>query len=348
VSSGDRSPSVQKFDGRQLEVWQALRSKAKAKFPFHDWYAGAVSAVAASPQENPDRLAHAANSLREVLEKLPEALETQILGPDRNIFDESRRAMATAFAGAKLEYPVGWTGEITTKLTTALESADRFLELRGSPTRAERTFGGLVKLDPMIGVLPAESQRGKLRVYKQIAKRLEQFTHHRCEADETGFRECLTQTEDLIIDLLAPLTADDQNELLALIAKGAAIDQDDIAQAFRLIERRGANFAFFFENLREPAWLEPLATAGYFREPPGIEQLGDGLVAFPIWWPMIFLRRMAGHVPEHVTEILLKIGDTDNARVQDGIIGIAADLPPECSIRLEGKIREYINQPYHV
>ena len=199
MNSGDNSPAPKKFESRQLEVWQALRSKATAKFPFHDWYAGAISALAASPQENPDRLAHAANSLREVLEKLPEALETEIRGPDRNIFAESRRAMAAAFAEARVEYSLGWTGEITMKLTTALESADRYLELRGSPTRAERTFSGLVKLDPMIGVLPDESQRRKRRSYKQNAKRLEQFTHHRCEPDESGFRECLTQTEHRLL-----------------------------------------------------------------------------------------------------------------------------------------------------
>src|SRR5947207_2340883 len=85
VNSGATSAAPQKFDTRQSEVWQALRSKAKPKFLFHDWYAGAISTLVASPQDNPDRLAQAANSLREILEKLPEALETQIHGPDRNI-----------------------------------------------------------------------------------------------------------------------------------------------------------------------------------------------------------------------------------------------------------------------
>jgi hypothetical protein len=63
---------------------------------------------------------------------------------------------------------------------------------------------------------------------------------------------------------------------------------------------------------------------------------------------MTFLQRAALQVPEHVTEILLTIGSTENPRVQDAVIRIAADLPPECSIRLEDRIREYIRQPYHV
>ena len=28
----------------QLDVWRALRSKARSKFPFHDWYLGALAA----------------------------------------------------------------------------------------------------------------------------------------------------------------------------------------------------------------------------------------------------------------------------------------------------------------
>jgi hypothetical protein len=39
----------------------------------HDWYVGALSALA--DESNPDRLAQAANSLREPLEKIPRALE---------------------------------------------------------------------------------------------------------------------------------------------------------------------------------------------------------------------------------------------------------------------------------
>ncbi len=63
---------------------------------------------------------------------------------------------------------------------------------------------------------------------------------------------------------------------------------------------------------------------------------------------MVFLRRVAVEAPEPVVKILLKIDATDNPRVLDGILEIAADVPVEYSIRLEGKIRDYIKQPYHV
>jgi hypothetical protein len=256
--------------------------------------------------------------------------------------------MAAAFTEAKKEYAAGWTGEITTKLAAALQQVERYVELRDSPSRAERTFTGLTKLDPMIQALPGALQQRKLRRFAQVAKKLEQFTHHQCDPDDQDFRDCLAQTEDLILDLLAPITAEDQDELLAIISKGAGVSEGDITRALRLIERRGANFAFFFENLRDPVWLLPLERAGYFKEPTGITPAGEGFVTFPVWWPMVFLRRVAIEAPEKVVQILLEIDATDNPRVLDGILEIAADVPVEFSIRLEGKIRDYIKQPYHV
>src|SRR5207245_5578218 len=123
--------------------------------------------------------------------------------------------------------------------------------------------------------------------------KLERFTHHQCRPDDRECRDCMTQTEDLILDLLAPITADDQTELLAITARGPSVTGEEIQRALRLIERRGANFAFFFDNVRDPIWLEPLDTAGYFKDPPPITPAGEGFVNFPLWWPMLFLRRVA-------------------------------------------------------
>ena len=58
-----------------------------------------AAAVATSDDVNPDRLAHAANSLREILEKIPRALETEVLGPDRNILENARNAMTLSEVG---------------------------------------------------------------------------------------------------------------------------------------------------------------------------------------------------------------------------------------------------------
>ena len=174
-------------DDKKLEVWRALRSKADPKFPFHEWYVGALAAVASTDESNPDRLAHAGNGLREILEKLPGDLETEIT--DRNILRQSRSAMAAAIAQARHEYGAGWAGEITEKLATALQTVDSYLELPDTPTRAERIFSGLSKFDPMMHALPSERQRQKRQLYQRISKKLEQFTHHHCGPMISEFRD---------------------------------------------------------------------------------------------------------------------------------------------------------------
>jgi hypothetical protein len=114
-------------------IWTSVSSKcgarsdqkATSKFPFHDWYLGALAAVAQAENVNPDRLAQAANSLREILEKIPRALETEVSGADRNILERSRKSAATAITQARADYQNGWAGEITQPLKAALEQVDR-------------------------------------------------------------------------------------------------------------------------------------------------------------------------------------------------------------------------------
>jgi hypothetical protein len=255
--------------------------------------------------------------------------------------------MAAAIAQAKSDYQNGWEGEITAQLKTALKQVEGYLELRSSPTRAERTFAGLAKLDPMIEALPDHSQQRKLRRYRDVARKFEKFTHHQSETNEQEIRDCIAQAEDLILDLMAPITADDQNLLSAIIAEGEHVHREQIKKALHLIDRRGANLAFFFQNVAHPVWLKPLQEAGYFNDPPTIIRQDDGFL-IPFWWPMIFLKRVAGQAAKEVVDILLKIGDTNNPRILDGITEIASKLSVDLAVRLEPVIRKYINQPYHV
>ena len=147
---------------------------------------------------------------------------------------------------------------------------------------------------------------------------------------------------------MAPITADDLNRLLEIVSKGAKVTVEEINEALRLIQRRGANCAFFFENVRDPIWLEPLESAGYFKTPSQIEPAGEGLVAFPVWWPMQFLKRVTRDAPHEVLRILLQMDRTDNPQVLNGVVEIGSELPIELSVRLEPMVRDYINRPFHV
>ena len=57
------------LDARQQQVLRALKTKETDEYPLGDWYFGAICAL--QNKYNPDRIAQAAQSLRELLEKLP-------------------------------------------------------------------------------------------------------------------------------------------------------------------------------------------------------------------------------------------------------------------------------------
>ena len=328
---------------RQLQVWRALLAKAQPKYPLHNWYMGALVALASTEDSNPDRLAQAGNSLRELLEKLPRALGAEVIGPDTNVLKQKRETAGTALIRVKQKFANGWIGQtITVELSSALEKFEEYVELSNRPSRRERTFAGLKKLDPMIRALPEQLQQEKWQRYNSLSKQLEDFTHHRGSGTDEDFRNCLTQLEDLVLDFMAPITADDQNQLLQIISKGPSVTDDEVKTALRLIERRGANCAFFFQNVHDRAWIKPLEVAGYFKTPSPIELAGDGLVAFPVWWPMVFLKRITADAPEEVLRILLAMDRTNNPQVLDGVVEIASQLPIELAVRLEPIITDYI------
>ena len=54
---------------RERDVSDALRSNETEKYPLSQWYLGALYVL--DNHYNPDRIAQAAHSLRELIEKLP-------------------------------------------------------------------------------------------------------------------------------------------------------------------------------------------------------------------------------------------------------------------------------------
>ena len=103
-------PPVHLTEERQLQVWRSLRSRAREKYRLYDWYGGAVAAL--TSESNPDGIAQAAHSMRELLEKLPRALETEVPGPDPNMLRQKREQARTLLLTAKTKCNGKWLGQI--------------------------------------------------------------------------------------------------------------------------------------------------------------------------------------------------------------------------------------------
>jgi hypothetical protein len=97
----------------------------------------------------------------------------------------------------------------------------------------------------------------------------------------------------------------------------------------------------FFEGLKNPLWVAPLAKAGFFTAPPEPETTADGLIR-DIYWPeMQYLTRVGPEVPNEVVNVLLPLQTSNNAWFRRGVVAIAGVIPPEDAVRLQPLLREW-------
>ena len=117
-----------------------------------------------------------------------------------------------------------------------------------------------------------------------------------------------------------------------------------LEQAAALIRKSPASYEYFFNNLDDPAWLKNLAEMDFFRSPPEPERSEDW-VRYPGWAESRYLARVAARAPDEVLKLALAIRPTDNPRVHQNLLEIAAQLPGPIAAQLarrEAKwLREY-------
>lgn len=121
------------------------------------------------------------------------------------------------------------------------------------------------------------------------------------------------------------------------------ITPETLTKALREIEKGYAQYQYFFDTRRTPAWLDPLRDAGFFRNPPASVRDGQ-YISFPPWPESHYLVRMAGipEAQETVLRIALQIPGTDNNRVHADLVEIALTLPAALSAQLVPRICEAI------
>ena len=340
-------PMPLELTAQQEAVWEALKSNETDGYPLSAWYLGALYAL--DNHYNPDRVSQAAQSLRELLEKLPRVFRENDAQGTASGFAEIRRDINTRILEDKKRYHGGWKGkEIDSQLDKTLKKVDRYFELNRQPTRKEQIQKAVATIDPMADQFNSVIRQTKRERWYALWKRLEDFAHHNRNPDIKEFREYLKTLERIIFDLLAPITAQDQHEIQSILNLSDR-SASAIERMLSLIERRGANFAFFFKRVTEAAdaaWIPILDNRGYFAHPPNTEPIGDGRVNFPFWWPIRFLANMSNHAPDEVIEIVLRLPKVDNPRVYDDILDIALRLHGEQSAKLKPKILEYADIEY--
>ena len=333
--SDNNQPMSPVLDARQQQVLDALKAKETDKYPLGDWYFGAICAL--QNKYNPDRISQAAQSLRELLEKLPRVVrESDMRPPD---FAGMRRGIYNRWIKDKKRYDGKWKDKkVDNQLDKTLRKFDHYLELNQTPTRKEQIQSAIGQIDPMADMFDPKIQEAKRDRFHKVWMELEGFAHHRSNPDEQRLMECFSAIDEIIFDLLALTTAQNQQEIRSILEKSAPT-KDDINSILKLIERKGANYAFFFAHVEDGMWLKPLRSNGYFD----LEETPDGDRA-SFWLPINYLVRVYDTKPERVLEILENLPKTSNPHILACIMDVILKADSvEVVNRLSSRILSFVD-----
>lgn len=236
--------------------------------------------------------------------------------------------------------------ELIEKLPRVVGEMDmQSLKSNQKPTRREQVQSALEKLDPMAEHLDSDVQRRKQDTIYNLWKKLENYAHHQNKQIIEDFSECLTILERTVLELLAPVTAQDQQEIRSILNRPIRLDSDE-ERLLVLIERKGANFTFFFQHVSDATWIPILDKRGYFSHPPDPEPVDD-LINFPFWPPLSYLIRVFDSEQEKVLGILEQLPDTDNPRILKEIIDVVLKADsPEVIHRFANKIMAFVDNAW--
>ena len=338
-----REYATMELSAQQRAVLAALQSRDTDRYPLSRWYLGALSAW--RNRQNPDRLSQAAQSLRELMEKLPRVVrEGDIQQVDNYDLWGKRQSLYARLQIDKRRYAGGWRGHsIDPRLAGTLEELDTYLSRSQMPSRREQVQMAVASIDPLARQMDISIRDRKRDEVFSLWRQMEAFAHHNT-SDTDAFDHWLRVLEETLLDLLAPITAANQQEMQAIL-RDPARTAGDVERMLELVERRGANYIFFFSEVSGPSWIPVLRERGYFLHPPNVEDLGDGRANLPNWWPMRYLARMAKLATPEVLEIIEEFPPFDNPQVYEGILDIALQLGSDETGRLKTRLLEYARVP---
>jgi hypothetical protein len=185
-----------------------------------DLYLGALWALESN--ENPDRFAQAAHSLRELINAVPVSVGVDVRALDERMGDrlaplreswQLTMIRTTNFDG------VVWSGEIDGPLARFLERAEAFFSWleEHRPRRRAEFADTLTRLDSSGRSLPPRLQDLNVQTWMEIRDYFIDVCHHRRSADRPEFDSWLEAFELFLLDRLRPRTFEDFDDIDAVI-----------------------------------------------------------------------------------------------------------------------------------
>ena len=114
------------------------------------------------------------------------------------------------------------------------------------------------------------------------------------------------------IDLTKPIATEDLEELKSILARGSEPTPIEINRVLQLLQSRGTNYDYFFQNVADVFWLQILLKAGYFRYSVNTGQTAGENDIVQWWLPLRYLVRIFEAAPCEVVDIVSEFPNTDN------------------------------------
>lgn len=120
---------------------------------------------------------------------------------------------------------------------------------------------------------------------------------------------------------------------------------EQVQQAMRKVTTYQLRRAFY-EGLKNPLWVRPLADAGAFANPPEPEIGSDGLLRETYWPEASYLANMAEQVPTEVVNVLVSLAGSSNSWVRRVVFAVGARVPSDVAARLKPAVDAWADTGY--
>jgi hypothetical protein len=205
--------------GQQLAFYRALAEQAAG---VAGWYLGAR--ITLSNRKNPERLAQAAHSLRELMDKLDPVLRLPAEADGGGLGDRFAVMMA-AWEKAKRQSSChtdgAWSGEVDEAARRGFAAVDAAVEWqrKNRPQRKETYRKTIRALDVSGRPLPSWIEDTHVKQWNDLRDYFVKVCHHDRETDENEFSAALHTFEVFVLGRLKPPTFAEQATLDELIAE---------------------------------------------------------------------------------------------------------------------------------
>ena len=207
---------------------------------------------------------------------------------------------------------------------------------------------GLEVIDPLVHNLGSENLENKVKQWHELRQKFIDISHHDKGTNDKTLKDYIHELEQLIFYFLAPTSAKDQEQIKKIL-KSTDRSENIVENTFELLEKRGANFVYFLQeiiNTEDASWLLIIKEKGCFSNPPEATWFDDGSVITPFWLPMSYLLKMANHKPDMVATIIEELPEVENSYICNTLVDIALCLDIKNSLKIKPKLLNYIKKKH--